>query len=59
MSNNGVSGYGLDQLNLIVCLKICHLLLDLSDHFEVVHRKDQLHIDVDLVGYFPRSISDQ
>ena len=59
MSNNGVSGYGLDQLYLIVCLEICHLLLDLTNNFEVVHREDQLHIDVDLVGYFPRSISDQ
>ena len=47
MSNDLIGGNSLDQLDLIISLEICHLILDLPNDLKVVAAKHQLHIDVD------------
>ena len=59
MANDLVSRNCFYELNLIVGLEICHLVLHLPYDFEVVDSEHQLDIDVDLVRYLPQSILHQ
>ena len=42
-----VSRNRFNQLNLILSLEVCHLVLDLPNDFEVVAAEHQLGVDVD------------
>ena len=59
MANDLVSRNCFNELNLIVSLEICHLVLHLPYDFEVVDCEHQLDIDVDLVRYLSQSILHQ
>ena len=47
MSDNLVSWDCLNQLNLIICLEISHLVFSLTDDLEVRAAEHELHVDVD------------
>lgn len=47
MADYLVSWNCLNQLDLVVCLKISHLILHLANYFEVVTAEHQLDVDVD------------
>lgn len=47
MADDLVSGDRLNKLNLIVGLKVSHLILDLPNDLEVVAAEHKLHVDVD------------
>ena len=47
MADYLVSWDCLNQLNLVVCLKVSHLILHLANYFEVVTAEHQLDVDVD------------
>ena len=47
MADYLVSWDCLNQLNLVVCLEVSHLILHLANYFEVVTAEHQLDVDVD------------
>ena len=47
MANNLICRYGLNQLDLVICLEVCHLVSDLAYDLEIGHREHKLDVDVD------------
>ena len=59
MSDDLISGNCLYQLDLVVSLEVGHLVLDLSNDFEVLNVKQHLGVYVDGDGNLTESIFDQ
>ena len=58
MAHNVIGGDGFDELYGVICLEISHSrhILNLPNHFEVLHVEDQLCVYVNLVGYLSQGI---
>lgn len=54
-----VRGDSFDQLDLVVCLEVGHLVLDLTDDFEVGAGEHKLGVDVDRGGDFAHGVLDE
>lgn len=59
MSDDLISGNCLYQLDLVVSLEVGHLVLDLSNDFEVLNVEQHLGVYVDGDGNLTESVFDQ
>ena len=47
MPNDLICRYGLNQLDLVICLEVRHLVSYLAYDLEIGHREHKLNVDVD------------
>ena len=59
MTDDLVGGDCLDQLDLVVCLEVGHLVLDLTDDLEVGAAEHELSVDVDRGGDLAYGVLDE